>query len=46
MGDEELDAALAFLNGSVESSSGPVGNGRFEQMVQMLLVSNEFLFLE
>ncbi len=46
MGDEELDAALAFLNGSVESSSGPAGNGRFEQMVQMLLVSNEFLFLE
>lgn len=44
--DEELDFALSFLNGAVETSSGPSGAGRWEQMVQMLLVSNEFLFLE
>ncbi len=44
--DEELDMALAFLNGAVGSSVGPSGGGRLEQLIQMLLVSNEFLFLE
>jgi hypothetical protein len=44
--DEELDAGFAFLNGAVETSSGPGSSGRFEQMIQMLMVSNEFLFLE
>jgi hypothetical protein len=44
--DEEVDSALAFLNGAVESSSRSGSSGRFEQMVQMLMVSNEFLFVE
>jgi hypothetical protein len=44
--DEELDMAFAFLNGAVGSSVGPSGGGRLEQLIQMLLVSNEFLFLE
>ena len=44
--DDEWDAAMAFLNGAVGTSTGPGGIGRFEQMIQMMMISNEFLFVE